>query len=75
MGRTMSIDQEGGIAVHINRFFQSRGSNKDFQAVLQLKELKIGKRHVSMQRQADELGVSRAVLYKWHDLIDKNKAS
>ena len=72
MGSNISIQDEGGISIHVDAFFTKRGSDKTFDDVLRLKNLKVGNRGLPIQQQADELGVSRAVLYKWYDIIDRN---
>lgn len=64
-----SINDEGGIEVHIDNFFISRSLPWRYSDVLRVKSMRIGKRRLSMQQQADELGVVRSTLYKWHKFL------
>jgi hypothetical protein len=65
-----SIEAEGGIEVHIDNFFAARGLPHRYQDVLRVRNMRVGKRRLSMQRQADELDVTRTTLYNWYKLID-----
>ncbi len=55
---TPSIDKEGGIIVHVNQFFISKDKPFRFGDVVRLKNMKLGKRKLSKQQIADELGIS-----------------
>lgn len=67
---TPSIEAEGGIAVHVNKFFRGKNLPHRFGDVVRLKNLKIGKRKISKQQAADELGISVNTLSKWYKHID-----
>jgi hypothetical protein len=72
---TKSIEEEGGIEVHINNFLAKIGSDKRYEDVVRLKHLKIGKKKVSPQQAADEVGVkSRNTMISWWKQIDKQNS-
>lgn len=67
-----SIEAEGGIEVHVNNFFTKHGLPHRYEDVLRLKDLRIGKRKLSKQQAADEIGVARTTLIKWWKKIDES---
>lgn len=68
--KNISIEREG-IIKHIDAYFISRGSDWRFPDVMRLSTMRIGKRRLSLRQQADELGVSRQTLDKWHKHLPK----
>jgi hypothetical protein len=68
--KTVSIETEG-IEQHINRYFEAKNLPHRFKDVVYLKDLRIGGKPISMQRQMKELGMNaKQTLYGWHKRID-----
>lgn len=58
---------------HINSFFREQGLPYTVEDVIRQKDRVVGKRHLSMKQQIDELGgvPSRSTLYLWHMRLPK----
>lgn len=58
---------------HINWFFKDQGLPYTVEDVIRFKNMRVGKRRLSMQQQRDELGgkPSRSTLYMWHLRLPK----
>jgi transposase-like protein len=61
------------IEAHINKELARIGSDKTYADVFRLRHTKIGKRNVSAQAAADEVGISRNTMIKWWRLIDEKE--
>jgi hypothetical protein len=62
---------EPNVKNQINAYFVAQGLPYTYEDVLRVRDMKVGNRPVSMQRQADELGgMSRSTLYGWYKKID-----
>lgn len=63
---------EPSIQNQINAYFISHDKSFTYADVLRVRAMRVGKRKLSMQQQADELGgMSRSTLYSWHKRIDE----